>query len=146
MALPEAGLNGEQGPGLQHGGRWSQDGRTDQVQPRTELCSPHPSASDGRAHVLSATRHRRGARPALRVQICAAMRGGGGCMATPSEVADGNQTCVKGWWWRLLFKRLGRETGTDLRREKLFSAFPRPGKEEPGAVAKEKTDKGTRTV
>lgn len=36
--------------------------------------------------------------------------------------------------------------GIDLKREKLFSAFPRTGKEEPGAVAKEKIDKGTRTI
>lgn len=41
---------------------------------------------------------------------------------------------------------IGRETGSDLKREKLFCEIPRIGKKELGAVAKEKIDKGTRTV
>lgn len=39
-----------------------------------------------------------------------------------------------------------RETGSDLKREKLFSEISRVGKKDLGAVAKEKIDKGTRTI
>lgn len=73
-----------------HRGRCSRGGRADEVQAGDRALLLTDPASDRSSRCFTHTP------PLEPEQICAAMRGRGGCTAAPSEMADGNQACVKG--------------------------------------------------